>query len=843
LDGNNKLVDQMASITKRTQNFLQSVGLKVIRYRYVVLLLTLFCTGSLCMYLPDLNIATTLESSFKRRNATIQDYQEFRDMFGRDDKIILLIKSEDIFSTHFLSRLEQFHRDLENTLPLLSEVRSIINAQYIEGKNGELQVSRLFEKLPENSEEAQIIKEKVTSYPLYKNLYISKNNDFVLVIVKTQAVSALTEDGRRIINHGRGVPDKESSAATTGENRQSISQVENAAIIGILETVVKQYSTENFRIVFSGTPVYQYQVEPMIRENMMAMSGMVFALTFAFMALLFRRVSGIFLPQFVVLMGLGATLGLMALVKVPFTLSTSMLPSILLSVGLTAPIHFMVVFFKYQKRVGRIRAIIRTLGHSGLPICMTSLTTIAGLLSFAFTDIAPVAHMGIFSAIGIWICLCLTMITLPAVISILKILPGKDRERLYEGSFYNRALIWMGRTGIYRSKDIYILSLIAFIVFLPGFAKLNFSHNMLHYFTEDAPFIKQTELIETESSGFRAMEIIVDTKRKNGILHHQMMDSLEKIETFALEQNSLSGLPVTGKILSILNILRRTNQVWHRDDQAHFVVPQDDEAIKDQLVELQSKAPEILAEYTDRDFSLARLTVMMYWKDAAMDVKFVERLRAFTIQQFGEDVRVIVTGVVPVSSSVIKTMMISLVIGYLSAFVMIAFFMIVSVGDVKLGLVAMIPNIFPIYAGLALMGHLDIPLNTYNLIGASIIIGIAVDDTIHFFHNFRNYYLQSGNVEHAVTATMRSTGRALITTTLILVSCFWLRLFSPLKVISDFGLVMGFSLLVAFLGDVLVAPALLSRLYRKGDSKIIDTVKRVGIPTSASKIHTGKNGP
>jgi len=79
-------------------------------------------------------------------------------------------------------------------------------------------------------------------------------------------------------------------------------------------------------------------------------------------------------------------------------------------------------------------------------------------------------------------------------------------------------------------------------------------------------------------------------------------------------------------------------------------------------------------------------------------------------------------------------------------------------------------------------------MNTYNLIGGSIVIGVAVDDTIHFFHNFRNYYLKTGDVETAVVETLRSAGRALITTTLILVCCFWLRLFSPLKVISDFGL-------------------------------------------------------
>jgi predicted RND superfamily exporter protein len=158
-------------------------------------------------------------------------------------------------------------------------------------------------------------------------------------------------------------------------------------------------------------------------------------------------------------------------------------------------------------------------------------------------------------------------------------------------------------------------------------------------------------------------------------------------------------------------------------------------------------------------------------------------------------------------------MMGNLALGYFLAFFIITFFMIVAVGDIKLGLVAMIPNLYPIVAGLGLMGLLDIPLNTYNLIGGSIVIGVAVDDTIHFFHNFRNYYFKTGDVETAVVETLRSAGRAMITTTLILVSCFWLRLFSELKVISDFGLVMGFSLLVAFLADVMLAPALLCSLY------------------------------
>ena len=157
--------------------------------------------------------------------------------------------------------------------------------------------------------------------------------------------------------------------------------------------------------------------------------------------------------------------------------------------------------------------------------------------------------------------------------------------------------------------------------------------------------------------------------------------------------------------------------------------------------------------------------------------------------------------------------------------------MILAVGDVRLGLLAMIPNLFPIVIALGVMGYLDIPLNTYNLIGGSIAIGLAVDDTIHFFHNFQRYYLKSGDIDFAVSETLGSAGRALLATSLILVASFWMRLFSDLKVVADFGLVMGIALLVAFLADVLLAPALLRMFY---GLRQMDPLKRLDVPREQS---------
>ena len=242
------------------------------------------------------------------------------------------------------------------------------------------------------------------------------------------------------------------------------------------------------------------------------------------------------------------------------------------------------------------------------------------------------------------------------------------------------------------------------------------------------------------------------------------------------------------------------------------MLPEDHRILAAQYENLGRLVPGTLRNYTDADSRVGRLTAMMYWRDAADDVDFITRVREYAATLFGSSVKVVVTGVVAIHSGILNAMMTSLAIGYGTGFLLITVLMLLAVGEVRLGLLAMIPNLFPIVIALGVMGFLDIPLNTYNLIGGSIAIGLAVDDTIHFFHNFRKYFLQSGDIDFAVRETLGTAGRALLATTMVLVASFWMRLFSDLKVVADFGLVMGIALLVAFLADVLLAPALL-RIY------------------------------
>ena len=776
--------------------------------------------------LSKISIATSVESMFTRNDQILTDYQRFRSQFGRDEEIVLLISSSDIFSLEFLTTLKQFHEDLENSLPLLKEVSSLANAPYIEPVDSGVRVKGFLDNLPRTAEEAQQYRHSGHSYPGYQNLYFTPDGKHAIVVIKTQAVSALSADGLRLRGYARGVHGAEEHPPPV--KQQSISQVENIAVNGIVETVIKEYQAPDFSIAFSGTPVYQYHVEPMVRSNMKKMCVAILIVSVLFMPFLFGRGTGAVLPPVTAILGLMIALGLMALLSVRFSLNSSMLPSILLSIGLTAPIHFLVVYYKHQKRIGKFRGIIATMKHSGFPITMTSFTTAAGLLSFSFSDIAPIAELVNFTIIGILAILVFTLVSMPAFLSILQVVAGvKKGEADYEASIFNRTLLALGRLGVTRPYLIFYLFLTGTLVVGFSIPQLHLSHNQLDYFTEDSDFIQQVRLIEEQTGGFRALELLIDTQRERGIIDHDLLQAMEQLDTQLRSETDVQGRAYVGRTRSLVDLVKEISCITTGQDQSLCTIPKDNPALAEKFDHMGRTVPEALRKYTDDDLRMGRLTAMMYWKDAAHDVDFIARVREYAATLFDTGVNVVVTGVVSINAVIINAMMTSLAIGYSMGFLLITALMILAIGDVRLGLLAMIPNLLPIIIALGVMGYLDIPLNTYNLIGGSIVIGLAVDDTIHFFHNFRRYYQKSGDINFAVSETLGSAGRALMATTLILVSSFWMRLFSDLKVVADFGLVMGIALLVAFLADVLLAPALLRMYYGTAQ---MDSLKRSDIP-------------
>ena len=147
---------------------------------------------------------------------------------------------------------------------------------------------------------------------------------------------------------------------------------------------------------------------------------------------------------------------------------------------------------------------------------------------------------------------------------------------------------------------------------------------------------------------------------------------------------------------------------------------------------------------------------------------------------------------------------------YVIAVSIITVLMTLLLGSLRLGLIAMLPNLFPLVVTLGVMGWLGLPLEMFSLLIGSIALSLAVDDTIHFMHGFRNAHERSGDVEQAVRETLQSTGQALLFTSIVLSLGFFIYVFSALNNLTNFGALTAFAILMAFAADVLVAPALMA---------------------------------
>lgn len=206
----------------------------------------------------------------------------------------------------------------------------------------------------------------------------------------------------------------------------------------------------------------------------------------------------------------------------------------------------------------------------------------------------------------------------------------------------------------------------------------------------------------------------------------------------------------------------------------------------------------------------------MPWVDAIQYAEvmpvFEERIKQTCVSGINAEV----TGMVPIICRTFSEIIHTMATSYMFAGVVITLLMILLIGDLKLGLVSMLPNFLPIAMGLGFMNLVNIPLDYSTIMVGGIAIGLAVDDTVHFMHNFRRYFRQTGDAARAVHLTMITTGRAMLFTTLILGAGFFILLLADLRSTVNFGLVTGFTICMALLADFLLAPALMVLVNGKG---------------------------
>lgn len=804
----------MTEIRKRIETFFEIYAGMVYHHRIKVLLLVLIVVGLAVTQLPKLELDTSNESFLHKKDPILLEYNQFREEFGQDEMILAMIEPSAVFDISFFEKLKAFHEDIENTVPYLDEVTSLINARHTQGKQDELVVEDLMEEWPETPVDVALIRKKVFSNPLFINSLISQDGKYTTVMVRTRSSGkALTEED---ILSGFGDMDIPAEAPSSGKQDEKpfLTQEEIAEVVSAVDRVVKRHNRPDFRIYYAGSPVVTHFLKVSMLKDIRKFMIFAIATITIILFLMFRRITGVILPLLVVIFSLVSTLGIMAFLGVPMKLPTQILPSFLIAVGIGDSVHILAVFYlRLRKKDTRKDALIYAVGHSGLAVLMTTITTAAGLMSFSTAEVAPIAELGIFAGVGVILAMVYTLVLLPAAISLIPVRMKPLEEETAEidengdaPNCIDRILDGIAGFSVRYPVPILIVSFLIFSVSVLGMTRLEFSHYVLKWLPETSKVRQDTEMIDRHMRGSITMEAVIDTGRINGWYDPVRMKKLDTTTKY-LETLDFGHIFV-GKALALSDIVKETHRALNENRDAYYQIPDNRQLIAQELLLFENSGSDDMEDFTSSNFEKARITIRAPFEDAVKSLDLFHAAADHVNTMFSGD-KVTITGMMSLFIRIVNNAIRSMAQSYVIAIIVITILMILLIGNIRIGLLSMIPNLFPIIFTMGIMGWFNLPLDLFTMMVGSIAIGLAVDDTIHFFHNFRRYLDETGNPKEAVLHTLHTTGRAMLVTTLVLSAGFFVFIAAAMNNVVNFGLLTGITIIMALAADYFIAPALL----------------------------------
>jgi uncharacterized protein len=824
----------MSELRKAIEEKFESLGRAIYHNRFKTLAIMAVLIGFMASGLPHTTFDTSTESFLHEDDPAMVKYNDFRAQFGRDEMIILAIEPPEIFSNDFFDKLTALHDDIKDTVPYLDDVTSLVNARSTRGEGDRLIVEDLLEDRPQSPAEMADLRKRVISNPLYKNLIISEDGRVTAVVIKTTSFSGFEQPEEDLDTLGEldmlsaGFEDDApgefvDGGADTSEEpppRTYLTDEENSAVVKAVREVMGRHQSSDFKMAVAGSPIIIEDLKRAMQNDLRRFLVLTLLTVAGFLLILFRRVSGVIWPILVVMVSLLSTVGLMGHLGVAIKLPTQILPTFLLAVGVGDAVHILTIFYRRLAHGdSQEDAIANALGHSGLPVVLTSLTTAGGLISFVTADLAPVEELGIFGGIGVMLAMFYTIILLPALLSLFPVrvkgvITDEDADQPLDRFLAAVGDFATGHAWKVLAGAAMILAISFYGVFLN-----RFTHNPMAWLPDNMPIRVDTKKIDHDLRGSISMEVVVDTGKENGLYDPEILNRLDalggSLSTF--EENGL----FVGKTMSVADTLKEIHQALHGNQPEFYAIPQNRALIPQEFLLFENSGSDDLEDVVDSQFQLARFTIKVNWLDAVVYGNFIEEIEQRFKKVFEDRADVTVTGLITIMSRTLKAAIHSMAESYLVAFVVITLLMILLIGHLKIGLLSMIPNLAPIIVALGIIGFTDIPLDLFTMLVGSIAIGLAVDDTIHFFHSFRRYHYQTGDVRQAVHATLQTTGRAMLFTSLVLSCGFFILMFSDMHNLKNFGFITGVAIIMALLSDYLIAPALMEVVYRGRKSKAL----------------------
>ena len=759
----------------------------VVRNRILMILLPLLLFFAGAAGVTKAGFNASYRVFFGKDNPQLQAFDKFQAVYTKDDNVSIVIHHpiKPVFSNEVLESVRDLTDQLWKT-QYVTRVDSITNYQHTEVIEDDLIVDNLITELP-LSEDSLKTKEKIAlQEPLLSGMSISKDGRVTQINARV-LFPPLDED-------------------------PNVAKEIYFAVHELVQEEQRKHPDIEYRI--SGIVAINTAFSMTPENEMKIMMPIMLGLIILFLVVLVRSIPGVIFPLLIVLLSIIFTVGLSGYLGILLTPVSATFPQILLAVAIAYSVHI-VVSYSRLRRSGRERedAVRIAVEKNFSPIFLTAITTAIGFLSMTLNDVPPVQHLGIFVGIGVLFTFVISVTLLPALLAIcpcrIKPYPYlSDPDRRHQPPKE-----WTERLGhlVVRHHRLFFYGLLAASVMTSLFIfRLELDNNPVNYFKHGTWYRDTAEFVDANLTGVSFTDFSFESGQPNGITDPAFLAKVKDFTEF------LKTFPEVAHVNSIIPIMERLNRNMHGDDPAYYRLPESKELAAQYLLLYTLSLPFglDLTNQINIDYSSTRVTATTHkisgnrHKEILREVDHWMAQNHPGLETSGTGPWVMFTFL---SDRVIRGMLKSLVL----ALVLITAVCIVTFRSIRLGLLSMIPNGFPIVLTFGVWGMLGEHVDFAVAIVTSATLGIIVDDTIHLMIRYQRGKKQGLDPGSAFRFALEDVGHALLFTSIILIVGFGLFLLSGFRITSSMGAMISLSIGIALFYDFLFLPGALILLDRR----------------------------
>ncbi|MFC1781409.1 RND family transporter [Planctomycetota bacterium] len=549
-----------------------------------------------------------------------------------------------------------------------------------------------------------------------------------------------------------------------------------------IESIVSNNMPTEEKYYLAGTPFMNVALDRGSQQASRTFLPIAFFVSVIILAVVIRSISGII----AIICSIGVTtlwtVGLLIALGRTFNMVTIVLPSLLFVLSLAGGIHITSRFLMlYSALQNRTEAMQKTLQEVSLPIIVSGITTAVGFGSLIISDMQPVVDFGIFAAIGIVLSFFINLMVVPGLLLLLPCNSSNFRVSTIHWTSGISALMAEHKT------KVLIISCILLILCISWTTRARVESNVLKFFPEDSRISRDYKFIGQNLTGLYTVEIEFVTPSEN------VRQSLKEMEQLSQQ---LSAEPQVAKIVDSGSI-------------ASFITSINRPALLSPSVIRENPAYALLDRYQIRSQEQTHLRMSIFMRALSNNQFYtlIDRIHLLAEQNLDDTTKYNVTGIVPLLNAAQQSLIGTQIKSFSMALLIVLFLVGIFMKSLRAMLAAFIPNILPIFVLFSIMALTNIPIDAATVMIASVAIGIAVDDTIHFLSHFRIHRDNNEAIIPAIQKTFNDIGSAVTLTSIIAASGFLILSFSQFKPIRYFGILAAITMLTAWLGDVIVLPA------------------------------------